>query len=293
MNLDWDLIVELFGFSLTAALLAGMVCPLVGCFLYVRRTSFYGIALPQFAAAGVAFGFAVMPWWVAHIGIADLDLETALEDTHEAINYHLAWAAVFTFGALGVLALLGRRGGSEVSRVAGAFAIASAATVLFAHSSPTGETYVQELLRGEILAIGLHELETIAVVLGVTFLCIVWLHRDLTLVSYDRESALVMGKRVVSLELLLLGLTGLTVSAGTLTVGPIVLFGLLVLPPIAAHSVARSMISFFFIASACGVFAVVLGTWASFQFDWPLGPAVVVAAACALPLTWAVGRRRR
>ena len=38
-------------------LLAGLVCPLVGCFLMLRRTSFYGIALPQFAAAGVACGF--------------------------------------------------------------------------------------------------------------------------------------------------------------------------------------------------------------------------------------------
>ena len=44
--------------------------------------------------------------------------------------------------------------------------------------------------------------------------------------------------------LLLLLLTGLTVSASALIIGPVTLFGLLVLPPLAARSLARSMIAF-------------------------------------------------
>lgn len=290
MELAWSDIWELFRYPIAAALLAGLVCPVVGCFLLVRRTSFYGIVLPQFAAAGVAFGFVLMPWWVAHIGIGDLDLATAMEDSHAAMNYHLGWAGVFTFGGLGVLVLLSRRGGSEVARVAAAFALASAVTILFAHASPTGDIFVHSLLRGEILAVGVHELETIATILGLALATTVLLHRDFLVVSYDRDGALVLGKRVLMIETALMTMTGLTVSAGTLTVGPIVLFGLLVLPPLAGRGLARSMQSLYVFSSLLGLLAAGLGVWASFAFDWPLGPAVVCCAALPLPLVWLLGR---
>ena len=282
MELDWRTFQELFGKAVAAAMIAGLVCPLVGCFLLVRRTSFYGIVLPQLAASGVAFGFAIMPWWVAHVGIGDLDLVTAMEDSHAAMNYHLAWAAVFTFGGLAALIALGRRGGSEVARMATAFALASAATILFAHASPTGEIFVSGLLKGEILAVGAHELETLGAALGATLLGVLLFHRDFLIVSYDREAAIVLGKRVVAIETVLTVLIGLTVSASTLTVGPVVLFGLIVLPPVAARGLSRSMASFYAIAAGLGLAAAAGGIWASFRFDWPLGPSVVAAAAVTL-----------
>lgn len=288
---EWPGYVELFGLAFTAALIAGVVCPLVGCFLLLRRTSFYGIALPQFAATGVAFGFAALPWWMRHVGLGGLDYLVVLEDTHEAHNYLLGWASVFTFGGLGLLVALGRGGGSEVARVAAAFALATSATVLFANASPTGEVVVSSLLRGEILAVGRHELETIAVAMGACLLCIALYHRDLLLVSFDRETARVLGKSVLGFEVLLALLTGLCVSAGAMTVGPVVLFGLLVLPPVAARGLARSMRSLYAWSVALGVAATVLGIVASFELDWPLGPSVVVAAAAPLPLGWWAGRR--
>lgn len=285
--MDLGLILELFGLSIAAALIAGAVVPWVGAFLFLRRTSFYGLALPQFAAAGVAAGFAAMPWWVAHVGIGDMDLRTALSDTHAAMNYHLAWAATFTFGGLAGLVALGRgRRGSEVARVAAAFSLASAGTVLFAHASPTGEIFVSELLRGEILAVGRHELETLAVALGVTLILLALYRRDLLLVCYDPETARVLGKPVWAFELLLATLTGLCVSAGTLSVGPVVLFGLLVLPPIAARPFARSMLGLLVLSSGMGVAASALGIWVSFACDVPLGPCVVVAAALTCVPGW-------
>lgn len=282
MDVSWSDVGQLFGWAILAALVAGAVCPLVGCFLYVRRTSFYGITLPQFAAAGVAFGFAVMPWWIEHVGLGDLDVARAMGDSHAAQNYHLAWAAVFTFGGLAALVALGRRGGSEAGRVAASFALATAATVLFAHLSAFGDVYVGDLLRGEILAVDVHQFETIAAILGLVLLALVVFHRDLVLVAFDRETAVVLGKRVLAFEVLSIALTGLTVSVGTMTVGPMVLFGLLVLPPIAARPWARSMQAYLALSAALGVAAVAGGVLLSFRLDVPLGPAVVAAAAVEL-----------
>ena len=51
MEISWADVWYLFHWAILSSLLAGVVCPLVGTFLLVRRTGFYGVALPQFAAA--------------------------------------------------------------------------------------------------------------------------------------------------------------------------------------------------------------------------------------------------
>lgn len=280
--ISWSERISLFRFALLAALLAGAVCPLLGVFLHVRRTSFYGIALPQFATAGVVFGFVALPWWIDHIGLGGLDFASAMQDTHAAMNYHLAWSNVFTFGGLLALLAFGRRGGSEVGRVAAAFSIAAAATLLFGRMSPVGKGFVDELLAGELLGVGVHECETIAAVFGLAAMLLLLFQRDLLVVSYDREAALVLGKRVLALEALLTAITGLVISVGTMVLGPIVLFGLIVLPAIGARAWARSMRGYLRLASAFGVGAVLLGVAASFEFDLPLGAAITGAAAVLL-----------
>lgn len=281
-GIGWGERISLFRFALLAALLAGAVCPLLGVFLHVRRTSFYGIALPQFATAGVVFGFMTLPWWIENIGLGGLDFESAMRDGHAAMNYHLAWSNVFTFG--GLLALLGfsRRDGSEVGRVAAAFAIATAATLLFGRMSPVGKGFVDELLAGELLGVGVHEFETLAAVFGLAALLLILFERDLLVVSYDREAAVVLGKRVFAIEALLTVITGLVISVGTMVLGPIVLFGLIVLPAIGARAWARSMRGYVRLASGFGVAAVLLGVAASFEFDLPLGAAITGAAAVLL-----------
>lgn len=292
-DVSWADRIDLFRYALASSLVAGLVCPLVGVFLHVRRTSFYGIALPQFATAGVVFGFALLPWWVAHVGLGDLALEAALSDTHAAMNYHFAWAAVFTFGGLLALLWTGRKSqGSEIGRVAAAFAIATAATYVFGRMSPIGKGHADELLTGEVLTVGVHEFETLTVVLGASLAAFVWFHREWVLVSYDRESARVLGLRVTWVEASLHLVTGLTVSVGTMTLGPTMLFGLLVLPPLAARRFARSMTSFCVLSAILGVVAVALGVLASFELDWPLGPAIVLAAAVLSVPGWLLPTRR-
>ena len=281
LEVPWGERLSLFRWALLAALLAGAVYTVLGTFLHVRRTSFYGIALPQFATAGMVAGFAALPWWIEHIGLGGLDLAAATSDSHAAMNYHLAWASLSTFGGLLLLLWLGRRGGSEVGRVAAAFAIASAAVVLFGRISPVGKGFVDELLGGELLGVGVHEFETLAVVLGLGALAFALFGRDFLVVSYDRETALVLGKRVLLLEGLLTAVTGLLVSVGAMILGPIPLFGLLVLPPIAARAWAGSMAGYLRLSVAFGLIAVLLGVLASFEFDLPMGAAIAAAAALA------------
>lgn len=293
MQPTWTEYIDLFRYALASALIAGLVCPLLGTLLLVRRTSFYGIALPQFATAGVVLGFVMLPWWVEHVGLGGLDVDHALGDSHSAMNYHLAWAATATFGGLAALLATGRAstGASEIGRVAAAFALANAATYLFGRLSPIGKSFVDEILSGEILTVGVHEFETLAVLFGLVLAALLLFQRDLVLVSYDRETALVLGKRVLGFEALLHAMTGVTIAIGTMTLGPTLLFGMLVLPPLAARSFARSMAGLFVASAALGIGAATIGIVASFAFDLPLGPAIVGAAGLELVPALLVRRR--
>jgi ABC-type Mn2+/Zn2+ transport system permease subunit len=292
MDVSWGTIFELFNYAILSSVLAGVVCPLVGCFLLVRRTGFYGVALPQFAAAGVALGWA-LPVWLASYGLTDVDLEALeYESPHLVQAYLLLFAAIATFGGLFALLVTGGRKETETGRVAAAFAIASAVTILLASVSPHGSEVIDQLLRGEILTADLHEFETLGVAYGTVLLLTLLFHRDILLASFDPDMARILGRGVGRIEGLFMVMMGLTVSVGVLIVGPVVLFGLLVLPPLAAQGIARSMRGFFLYAVGLGVAAALGGVVISFELDWPLGPSVVAAAGLELVPALVVRRVR-
>ncbi len=53
--------------ALLGTMIMGLVCPMVGSFLVLRRTVFLGLTLPEIAAAGVSFTLwlrqtGAVPW---------------------------------------------------------------------------------------------------------------------------------------------------------------------------------------------------------------------------------------
>src|SRR3982074_2679003 len=84
--------------SVYMSLLIGMVCPLVGVYLLLRRLVFMGVALPQISSCGIAFAFAFESWGLIHHA--------------EGGEHTLAFAgsSIFTLTAILVLSILERRG---------------------------------------------------------------------------------------------------------------------------------------------------------------------------------------
>src|SRR5438552_915247 len=50
--------------SIYISVLVGLVCPLVGVYLTLRRLIFMGVALPQISTCGIAFAFSLQAWGV-------------------------------------------------------------------------------------------------------------------------------------------------------------------------------------------------------------------------------------
>lgn len=276
-------ILNLFASSFYGSLVVGLICPMVGVFFVLRRVVFLGIAVPQFAAAGVAFGFLLLPFMEG--GEKGGSPQAAAVGLEAHFTFHLIFALLFTFLALFILALLGRKGtGYPESRIAAGYAFAAAITVLFLSASAMGAAHVQVLLRGEILALSRQDLVLICVLFGGVLLAFLLFHRHFLLVGYDREAAVSLGYRPFLWDSLLYGLVGASIAAGVLTVGPLVIFGLMVIPPLAARPFARSMPAFYLLASLAGLVTSAGGFMVSYLMDEPLGPTDVVIAFALLCL---------
>ena len=283
-DIGWLDRLALFQWALLAALCAGLVLPLVGAQLLLRRTTFQAIALPQFASVGMIAGYLVLPWWIDTFGLGGLTVDQALSDPHAGTNWHLLWAAAAVFGGLLLLVRAARHGHASLEpvRVAAGFAVASALSYVLGRLSPVGRGHVDDLLLGELLGVGVHEFETVAAGLFAVALVFLWVRHDLLACTFDPEGARVLGKPVARWELAHQALVGVAVSIGTLVVGPVLVFGMLVLPPLAARPFARSMDRFHALSAAFGVAAVLLGAELSFALDLPLAPSMTAAAALLL-----------
>ena len=119
-------------------------------------------------------------------------------------------------------------------------------------------------------------------VLATVVVLLLAFRKELLLVSFDRELALVFGKRVWVWDGLLYLVMGVTISLGVTTAGPIVAFGFLVVPPLIARLVTRHMITFSLASSAFGGASAFVGFYLAYRADLPLGPTQVALAAAML-----------
>jgi len=263
--------------SLLSGLLIGLVCPWVGVYFVLRRIIFLGVALPQVSAAGVALAFLLhhLGW---HL------LPHTLAENWMALAGSLSLTAVALLG----LALLERRPGHTDGRIGATYVVAGAASILFVAADPFGEAHVLSLLKGDIVTVHADTLFIMAVGFGVVALLLTAFHRELLLVSFDPEMAITLGRSVTFWQVVLFAIVGITISLGVIAVGPMVIFGLLLLPPLAAERLVRGVLPLCFLSSAIGVASAFVGFCLAYRFDLPLGPTDVVVAAAALALTTAI-----
>ena len=225
--------------ALVGTMIMGLVCPLVGSFLVLRRTVFLGLTLPEIAAAGVAFTF-----WMQQAGLLP-----QMGQSERGIG--MIGSLAFTFLGMGLLGYLEQRGkGLAEGRLAAAYAFAAALTILFMVFNPAGQIEVLNLLKGEVIALSKAELRLLVAVFGVVLVSMLLFRREFLLTSFDRDLAFLLKGRQVIWDILLYLLAGLIIAFGVIMAGPLLIFGFLVLPALAAKPLVSRMSSFLIVSSA-------------------------------------------
>jgi ABC-type Mn2+/Zn2+ transport system permease subunit len=259
--------------ALIGSVLVGVVCPLVGVYFVLRRMIFLGVALPQLSAAGIACSF------VAYRLMVGMHEHGNVSERSLAMLGSLA----FTLGGILVLTAFERRGRETVeARIGVTYAIAAALTILFLALDPHGDAEMVNLLKGDILATTRTSLNLLVGVLGAVVVVLFAFRKEFLLVSFDRDLAVVFGKRVALWDGLLYLVIGATISLGVMTAGPLVTFGFLVVPTLTARMLTSRMLTFSLVAAALGGVAAFGGFYGAYRLDLPLGPAEVALASVLL-----------
>jgi ABC-type Mn2+/Zn2+ transport system permease subunit len=268
--------------SVYTSVLIGFACPLVGVFLVMRRLVFMGVALPQISSTGVAIALS-LPLW--------LGFDPSGHGPQSAHALAFAGSIIFSLTAILVLAFMERRGrGQPEGRLGTAYVVAAALGILLLAKNPYGEIGWLDMLKGQVITISNFDLLLTAATLATVLLVLGLFQKELLLVSFDREMAMILRKNVVFWDMLLYVLIGLTVSMAVLSVGPLIAFGFLLIPVLIAHLFSRTMHQFTMIASLVGGVAAFFGFWLAYQYDFPVGPTDVVLLGALYAAAWIVSR---
>src|SRR5262249_2710642 len=198
------------------------MCPLMGVYFVLRRMIFLGVALPQMSAAGIAFAFLVYRLLVGqHQRFVPNERLLALLGS-------LSWTLV----GLLILAALARHRETVEARIGTTYPIAATATILFLALDPGAEAHMVNLLKGDILATTGPSLTLMAGVFGAVVLLLLAFRKEFLLVSFDRDLAVVFGKRTGLWDSLRYLSIGVNISLGVMTAGPMVDLRLLRIPPL-------------------------------------------------------------
>jgi ABC-type Mn2+/Zn2+ transport system permease subunit len=268
--------------SIYTSVLVGLVCPLVGVFLVMRRLVFMGVALPQISSTGVAVALS-LPLW--------LGFNLSEHSSHSAHMLAFIGSITFSLVAIMALAFLERRGrGQPEGRLGTVYVVAAALSILLLSKNPYGEIGWLDMLKGEVITISNFDLGLTAAMLTLVIAVLGLFHKELFLVSFDREMAIILRKNVILWDVLLYLLIGLTVSMAVLSVGPLIAFGFLLIPALSAHMVARNMRQFTVLAPLIGGVAAFFGFCIAYKLDLPVGPTDVVLLGALYAVTWIIAR---
>ena len=240
--------------ALAAGLMIGIIAPIIGVFIVLRRLSLIADTLSHVALAGVAAGLLFKTYPVAGALVASLVGAVGIERLRGSGRlFGEAALAVFLSGGFAVAVVL-------ISLARGFNA--DLFSYLFG-----AITVVQPVDLWVIFALGL----VVLIAVGV-------LHKELFAITFDEEAARVQGVPVETLNMLLTTLVALTVVLAMRIVGILLTSALLVIPTITALRVARNFRHTMWIAVFCSLFAVVAGMTVSFYLDIAAGGAIVLMA---------------
>ncbi|MGF1645597.1 MAG: metal ABC transporter permease [Kineosporiaceae bacterium] len=250
------------------AVVVGVVAPMVGVWVALRRMTYLGDAMSHGTLGGVALAFlagvdvvvgALAAGLLMAGGIWALRRQPAI-----AVDGAIGISSVTLF-ALGVLLISAGRFGVDISH--------------FLFGQIAAVTRPQLLLT---LVIG-------AVAVGLVLVCF----RDLELSTFDPVHARQVGVRVGLLDVVMLILVTLTVTVCLRTVGLLMAIAMLVVPANTARLLGRTTTGITVIAAVLGVVASLGGLTLSYHLATPPGATIALSTVALLVVGAAVGRGDR
>ena len=234
-------------------LMVGLLAPVVGTWISLRRLAYMGDAMSHSLLGGVAIGFA----WFGSAAVLPGALVAGI---FMAITIHLL---------------------SQNRRIAHDSIIAVVGSGMFAFgvlalSKVDTSVSLTHFLFGQLLTVNTVDL-WITVVLTIASLVFVWFKfADLKFATFDRDHATQLGIRVQRLDAAMLILLAVCVVVCLSTVGTVLTVSLLITPAATSRLFFNRVSAITFGAIAVGLTEVVLGFIISYHANMAPGPTITL-----------------
>lgn len=237
-----------------AGISIGLICPIIGMFIIMRRQSLIGDGLGHIAFAGVATG------WL--LGL-----------------YPVMSATFFTVAAaLGIEELRARRPAFGDMILAIFFYTGMALAVLFSSMSKASNVNLMSYLFGSIVTVSPLDVEVIVGLTVVVLLTMRYIFKELFFITFDEEAAIVSGLPVKNINLIVALLIALTVSISMRIVGVLLVAALMIVPVAASLQISASFRRTIVNGVIISEISVISGLLSSFYLNLASGGTIVLSA---------------
>jgi len=257
--------------SMVAAVLVGVVCGALGCYVVLRGMAFFGSALSHSILPGIALGYL----------------------------YTTARGGLFWWGlATGALTALGIGAVSRGSQVKEDTAIGVVFAGMFAlgialiSSARSYAVDLSHFLFGHVLGVSGGDLWLIAGFGGGVLLLIGLLYKEFLVLSFDPVLARTLRLPVRALDNLMLVMIAVTIVVSLQTVGVALMVAMLVTPAAAASLLTRRLPAMMALSALIGACSGVAGLYVSYHWSVASGAAIVLVCTATFALAFVLNPRR-
>ncbi|RDY71843.1 MULTISPECIES: metal ABC transporter permease [Halobacillus] len=247
-------------------ILIGIVAPLLGVFIVVRRLSLIADALSHITLTGIAASLllekrvtAVNDWNPIYMGMVFSVFGAILIERLRKVYKHYEELAIpiILSGGIGV--------GVILISLADGFN-----TDLFSY------------LFGSVTAVSRDSMWTVLVITSIVILIVILFYKELFVLSFDEEHASVSGVNGRWIHLLFIVMVALVIASSMQVVGILLVSALMTLPVASAIRIAKSFKQTIGLSIAFGETSVLVGLISSYHLSVPPGGTIVVTAILIL-----------
>ncbi len=244
---------------LIIALLTGIAVALaagpLGCFIVWRRMAYFGDTLAHSALLGVSFGWLL------------------------SINLNIAVACGCLILAM-LLVLLQQKRLLATDTLLGILSHSTLALgLVIASTQDNIRIDITAYLFGDLLAVSIADLSTVAIVSVLVLAALAMLWRKLLALTVDEDLAHVEGINVFWVRTSLMLLMALVIAIAMKVVGVLLITALLIIPAATSRNLSKTPEQMAVTASLLGMASIALGIGSSYLWDSPAGPSIVLASA--------------
>lgn len=254
--------------GLLAAILVGIICAVIGCYVVLRSMAFLGDALAHAILPGVAVAYLI------------------------GGNLLIGALAAAVLVALSI-GFLSRRGDLKEDTAIGIlFSAALALGVALISSIRTYAVDLSHILFGDVLGVTPTDLWLTAGLGVVVIGLVAFFYRPFLVMAFDPVLATTLRWRTGLLRNLLLVLLALTIVISMQTVGIGLVAAMLVTPAATAYLLTRRLRVMMLLSAGIGAFSGIVGLYVSYYLNIASGAAIVLSATLFFLLAFFLAPQR-